>query len=312
MTQVPETRDTRHVAQRVTRPATRRQFDRRVCVALAACVAVVTAVWPQMSIYAQRTEPLPNDLLEVGVTEHLNQQIPLDLSFVDTKGRTVKLSEYFDGQLPVVLTMNYSSCPMLCSLQLNGLFEGLKNVKWNLGDQYRMVTVSIDPKESTERAAMTRDKYLRVYGRAGAGSGYTMLTGKNEQIKKLADTIGFHYRYVPSTGEYSHVAVTMICTPDGRLSRYLDGVQYDPQTLRLALLEASEGKIGSPVDHFFLYCFQYDSATGKYGPSAFKLMRLGGATAVLVVGGVLLVFWRRDVSRRAPAAGDEEKTAESP
>jgi protein SCO1 len=312
MTRIPEKLDLRQDSQRLARPTIGRPFGRRFGIALAACAACAAAMWPAASAHAQRTEPLPDDLMEVGVTEHLNEQIPLDLTFVDTKGRTVKLSEYFDGQRPVVLTMNYSSCPMLCSMQLDGLFEGLKNVKWDLGDQYRMVTVSIDPKESSERAAMTRDKYLRVYGRAGAGTGYAMLTGKNERIKKLADTIGFHYRYVPTTGEYAHVAVTMICTPDGRLSRYLDGVQYDPQTLRLALLEASEGKIGSPVDHFFLYCFQYDSATGKYGPSAFKLMRLGGATAVLVVGGVLLMYWRRDVSRRAPATGDEETTGEAP
>ena len=238
-------------------------------------------------------------MLEVGVTEHLNEQIPLDLEFVDSKGKAVKLSEYFDGQRPVVLTLNYSDCPMLCSLQLDGLFDGLKSMKWDLGDQYRMVTVSIDPKERPSERRMTRDKYLRLYERAGAGAGYAFLTGKNDQIKKLADAVGFHYRYVPETGQYAHVAVTMICTPDGRLSRYLDGVEYDPQTLRMSLLEASEGKIGSPVDHLFLYCFQYDAASGKYGPSAFKLMRLGAGAMVLVVGGVLFVFWRREYRRRA-------------
>ncbi|MHB8862401.1 MAG: SCO family protein, partial [Pirellulaceae bacterium] len=168
---------------------------------------------------------------------------------------------------------------------------------WDLGDEYRMLTVSIDPKESPERAAMTRDKYLRHYGREGVGAGYASLTGKNEQIKKLADTIGFHYRYVPETREYSHAAMTMICTPDGRLSRYLGGIEYDPQTLRMALLEASEGKIGSPMDHLFLFCFQYDSSSGKYGPSAFKLMRIGAAAMVVVVGGVLLVYWRRESGR---------------
>ena len=259
---------------------------------------LVAAACPLPTAHAQRSEALPTDLLEVGVTEHLNEQLPLDLAFVDSKGQPVKLSEYFDGQRPVILTLNYSNCPMLCSLQLDGLFDGLKKVTWNLGDQYRMVTVCIDPKESPERAAMTRDKYLRLYAREGVGAGYVWLTGKNEQIKKLADTVGFHYRYVPDTGEYAHAAVTMICTPDGRLSRYLDGVVYDPQTLRMSLLEASEGKIGSPVDHFFLYCFQYDASSGKYGPSAFKLMRVGAAAMVLVVGSVLLVYWRRESARK--------------
>jgi protein SCO1/2 len=265
--------------------------------AWACCVLLAALIGPLPTVHAQRKEAPPSDLLEVGVTEHLNDQIPLELEFVDYKGQPVKLSDYFDGQRPVILTLNYSNCPMLCSLQLDGLFDGLKKVTWNLGDQYRMLTVSIDPKESPERAALTRDKYLREYGREGVGAGYAMLTGKSPEIKKLADTVGFHYRFVPETGEFAHAAVTMICTPDGRLSRYLDGVEYDAQTLRMSLLEASEGKIGSPVDHLFLFCFQYDSSSGKYGPSAFKLMRLGAAGMVLIVGGVLFVYWRRESNR---------------
>jgi protein SCO1/2 len=246
------------------------------------------------SAHGQRKEAPPEDLMEVGVTEHLNDAIPLDLQFVDSKGLPVTLAEYFDGELPVVLTLNYSSCPMLCSLQLDGLFDGLKKMKWDLGDKYRMVTVSIDPKESPDRAQMTRKKYLQYYGRAGCGDGYACLVGKNEQITQLADTVGFHYRYVPKTGEYAHTAVTMICTPDGRLSRYLYGVEYDPQTLRLSLLEASQGKIGTPMEQLFLFCFQYDAASGRYGPSAFKLMRLGGILTVIGIGVVLLVYWRRE------------------
>ena len=182
-----------------------RSPSRRACwrrVMLFGWLAGCRRVCPLATAHAQRKEAPPKDLLEVGVTEHLNEQIPLDLAFVDSKGQPVTLAEYFDGQRPVILTLNYSNCPMLCSLQLDGLFDGLKKVKWNLGDQYRMVTVSIDPKESPERAAMTRDKYLRLYGREGVGGGYAFLTGKNEQIKKLADTVGFHYRYVPETGEY--------------------------------------------------------------------------------------------------------------
>ena len=252
---------------------------------------------PGVTAYGQRKEEAPKDLLDVGVTEQLDRQIPLDLEFVDSKGRKVKLAEYFDGQRPVVLTLNYSNCPMLCSLQLDGLFDGLKKMKWQMGEEYRMLTVSIDPTEPTERAALTREKYLKQYGRPGVGAGYAFVTGKKENIKKLADTVGFHYRYVPKTGEYAHAAVTMICTPDGRMSRYLGGVEYDPQTLRLSLLEASEGKIGSSMDQFLLFCFHYDATSGKYGPSAFKLMRLGAITMVLIVGGVLLVYWRREAGK---------------
>jgi protein SCO1 len=266
----------------------------RVWLLALVCLLTLLAASPTLG---QRKEETPADLREVGVTEHRDQQIPLDLEFVDSKGRKVTLAEYFDGQLPVILTLNYSDCPMLCSLQLNGLFDGLKRVAWDMGEQYRMLTVSIDPAETFERAEMTRQNYLRNYGRPGVGEGYASLTGEQAAIKRLADTVGFHYRYVPSTGEYAHSAVTMICTPDGRLSKYLYGVEYDPQTLRLSMLEASEGKIGSPMDQLLLFCFMYDPAAGKYGPSAMKLMRLGAVTMVLVVGGVLLVYWRRESGR---------------
>jgi protein SCO1/2 len=249
------------------------------------------------SALGQRKEEPPKDLLEVGVTEHLEDQIPLDLEFVDFKGKQVTLSDYFNGQQPVVLTLNYSSCPMLCTLQLDGLFDGLKKMKWQLGDEYRMVTVSIDPTEPSERAAMSREKYLKYYGRPGAGKGYACLVGKQANIKTLANTVGFQYRFVPKTGEYAHTAVTMICTPDGRLSRYLYGVEYDQQTLKMSLLEASQGKIGSPMDQLLLYCFQYDATSGKYGPSAFKLMQFGAVAMVLIVAGVLIVYWRRESAR---------------
>jgi protein SCO1/2 len=251
---------------------------------------------------AQRKESRPDGLLEVGVEEHLEDKLPLDLEFVDHNGDAVTLRDYFDGELPVILTMNYSSCPMLCSLQLDGLFDGLVGIQdWDLGEKYRMVTVSIDPTEATERAAMTRQKYLQRYGRAGAGEGYACLTGKSKEIKQLADAVGYKYRYVPETGEYSHAAVTIICTPDGRLSRYLYGVEYIPQTVRLSLLEASEGKIGSTMDQLLLFCFQYDSTAGKYGPAALNLMKLGAFGIVLVVGSILFILWRREGSS-PPAA----------
>lgn len=255
------------------------------------CVGLLLLAGPA---WGQRMEETPQELREVGVTEYLDGQLPLELEFVDSKGRKVKLAEYFDGQLPVLLTLNYSDCPMLCNLQLTGLFDGLQKVKWDLGTQFRMVTVSIDPAEAYERAELTRQRYLKQYGRPGVGEGYVSLTGQQASIKRLADAVGFHYRYVPSTGEYAHSAVTMVCTPDGRLSRYLYGVEYDPQTLRLSMLEASQGKIGTSMDQLLLFCFMYDPASGKYGPSAMKLMRLGAVTMVLVVGGVLLVYWRRE------------------
>ncbi len=288
--------------QRRTRP---------IAVGLMVCGFVLLTCCPLAR--AQRKEAAPKQLVGVGVVEHLNDALPLDLEFVDSRGKPVTLGDYFDGQLPVILTLNYSSCPMLCSLQLEGLFDGLKGMEdWDLGKKYRMVTVSIDPTEATERAAMTRQKYLKRYARAGSGQGYDCLTGKNKQITQLASAIGFKYRFVPESGEYAHTAVTMICTPDGRLSRYLYGVEYNPQTLRLSLLEASEGKIGSPMEQFFLFCFHYDATSGKYAPSAFKLMKLGAVTIVLVIGGVLAVFWRRESKKtRTEETGASVETVES-
>ncbi len=257
---------------------------------------------------AQRNDRLPEVIDGVGVTENRDVQIPLDLPFTDSTGRKVTLAEVFDGTLPVVLTMNYSDCPKLCSVQINALVEAMRNVSWDLGDKYRVLTVSIDPLETPERAQLTRQKYLRDYGRSGSGAGWQFYVSRNEaDIRKLADTVGFHYRYIPDRKEYNHVAVLMICTPEGRVSRYLGGVNYDPNTLRLSLLEASEGKIGSPMDQFLLYCFHYDPAEGRYAPIAFRFVQLGGALTVLVLGGVLSVFWLRE--RRSPRASVDKGEA---
>ncbi|HLA84799.1 MAG TPA: SCO family protein [Thermoguttaceae bacterium] len=243
---------------------------------------------------AQRTEPLPKELEGVGVTEHLDAQVPLDLEFMDDDGKPATLGQYFDRKRPVVLTMNYSNCPMLCDLQLTGLFEALGRMKWNIGEEFEMVTVGIDPLETPERARMTKQKYLKTYRRAGAAGGWHFLTGREENIKKLADTVGFHYRFAPESRQYLHVAVTFILTPDGRVSRYLYGVQYDPQTIRLSLFEASEGKVGSTVDRILLFCYHYDAQSGRYGPAAFRLMQVGGGLTVLIVGGVIWTLRRRE------------------
>jgi protein SCO1/2 len=248
-------------------------------------------------VWAERTEQLPEQLEEVGVTEHLNVQVPLDMPFVDSDGKNVKLGDFFDGKTPVVLTMNYSDCPMLCSLQLTGLFAGLQGVDWNLGNEYRMVTVSIDPEEKPERAEATKKKYLEIYGRSGVEQGWHCLTGEEADIRQLAATVGFGYAYMPDTKQYAHAAVTMICTPDGHLSRYLYGIEYPPQTLRLSLLEASQGKIGSTVDHLLLFCFQYDEKAGRYAPAAIKIMQAGGVLTLVFLAFLLGLYWLREARK---------------
>ncbi len=293
----------RPVRRRAVRPIVPRWATAAMQVVLC-CFAVLAVVdWAG----AQRAEPAPTELAGVGVTEHLNVQIPLELPFVDSSGRPVTLAEMFDGEHPVILTLNYSNCPMLCSLQLNGLFDGLKAMRWNLGKEFRMLTVSIDPKELPERAQLTKQKYLKLYRRGGSESGWHVLTGKEEHIRRLADVVGFGYVYLPEQNQYAHAAVSIVCTPTGRVARYLYGIRYDPQTLRLALVEASEGKVGSSVDRFLLFCFHYDADKGRYAPAAFRLMQIGAALTTILVGGLLLVFWRRD--RRGGAASDEPASA---
>jgi protein SCO1/2 len=198
----------------------------------------------------------------------------------------------------VILTLNYSDCPMLCSVQLSGLVDALRAMPWNLGNQFQVVTVSIDPLETPTRAALTKEMYLKLYNRPGSAAGWHFLTGCEEDIKKLAATVGFHYKYLPERRQFVHAAALILCTPDGRVSRYLGGVVYNPQTLRLSLVEAAGGKVGSATDQFFLSCFHYDEKAGRYGPFALGMMRMGAVLTLLIFGGVLAVFWIREGRRK--------------
>lgn len=255
-------------------------------------------------------EAVPEATLEVGVSEKLGDRIPLDLEFEDCEGGKVVLRDLFDGKRPVILTMNYSNCPMLCSLQLTGLFDGLKEVELDMGPDFQMITVSIDPLETKARAEQTKKKYLRQYKRDNAGPAYHCLVGSEENIKALADSVGFRYKYDTKSKQYVHAAATMFLTPDGRVSRYLYDVKYDPQTVRLALVESSEGKIGTTVDQVLLYCFQYDATKGKYAPTAFVLMQIGAGLVVLLFGAALVAFWVRETARRATSPGPAPPSAQ--
>lgn len=258
------------------------------------------------TILAERRESLPEELRGVGVTEHLGEQIPLNLQFVDSGGKRVMLKQFFDGRRPVVLTLNYSNCPMLCSLQLNGLFDAMKRMPWTIGDQFNMITLSFDPLETSDRATMTKQKYLEIYGRSGAAEGWHFLTGREENIKKLANAVGFRYQYSEAKRQYFHVAVTFIITPDGRISRYLYGVEYNPQTLRLSLVEAAGGKVGSTTDQILLFCYHYDAESGRYGPAAFRLMQLGGGITVVIVVSTIWLLRRREKTKGQKANTDPD------
>ena len=244
------------------------------------------------------TEPLPKQLDSVDVTEHLGAALPKSLAFKDELGRPVTIGQYFDGKLPVVLTFNYSNCPMLCSLMLNGFVAGLKKLDYTPGKEFRVITVSIDHEETPDKALRTQHRYLSQYERPEAKDGWHFLTGSEESVRAYAKAVGFGYVYVPERKEYAHPSAMAVASPDGRIVRYLYGIEYPKDQLKLALLEASEGKIGNPLDRLILYCFHYDSSVGRYAPVAANIMRVGGATSVVLLAGFLGLLFRADRKRR--------------
>ena len=233
----------------------------------------------------------PELLKQVGIDQKLNQPIPLNLAFRDENGKTVQLDEYF-GHKPVILTLVYYNCPMLCTQILNGVESGLKELPMDIGKQFNVVTVSIDPTDTHVLASVKQGMYTGMYGRTGAAQGWHFLTGDEPQIKQLAAAAGFRYAYDPDTKQFAHASAIMILTPEGKISRYLYGIQFPSRDLRLGLVEASEGKIGSPVDQVLLFCYHYDPHTGKYGLLISHIIQAGGALTVLIIGVVVLILFR--------------------
>jgi len=258
---------------------------------------------------AQLADPVPADLEGVDVVEHLDGRLPLDVRLRDESGRAVTLGDYFRAERPVLLLLAYYRCPMLCNLVLAGAVESLRQIELEPGGGFEIVTVSFDPRDTPETAAAKKKTTIESYGRAGAGEAWHFLTGDEDEVRRLADALGFGYRYVEERGEFAHPAVLFVSTPDGRIARYLYGVQYDPRTLRLSLVEASAGKSGSTLDRFLLYCYHYDPEAGRYSPVAFNIMRVGGAATAVVLAATLLLLWRRDMRRRRAAAAETAFTS---
>ena len=247
--------------------------------------------------HAQLAEQVPEALEGVGVTEHLNAKLPLDLEFRDEEGKWVELGSFFDGERPVILTLNYYRCPMLCGLMLNGVVDGLAEMAWTPGAEFEIVTISIDPLETPELAKAKKQNYLKRLERPAAARGWHFMTGRELEIQRLAETVGFSYTYDPVSKQYAHAAAIFVCTPDGRVARYLYGIEYPAKRLKLALLEAAEGTIGSTLDQLILYCYHYDPTNRRYSPVAMNIMRLGGGATALILGISIGIFlfreWRR-------------------
>jgi len=245
---------------------------------------------------------LPPALRNIGLDQKLDAQLPLSLVFRDDSGGEFPLSRYF-GSRPVVLALVYYQCPMLCTQVLNGLVTSLRGMSLESGRDFEVVTVSIDPTEMPALAAKKKSEYLRRYGKGTAG--WHFLTGAQTQIEQLAQTVGFRYAYDPKTKQYAHASAIMVVTPSGRVSRYFYGIEYAPRDLRLGLIEASENKIGSPVDQVLLYCYHYDPNTGKYSAIVMNIVRLSGALTLLILVPFLIWLWRTDLTgrRRLSSAG---------
>ncbi len=242
----------------------------------------------------------PADLSNIGIDQRLNQQLPLDLEFKDETGRTVKLGDYFQTGRPVILNLVYYTCPMLCGEELAGEASALSMLKFTPGKEYEIVSVSFNPDETPKDAAAKQQVYIARMNEhldhKTDGDGWHFLTGQQEQIKQLADAVGFRYRRDPRTGQFIHAAGIMLVTPGGKLAQYYYGVEFSPKDIRLGLIEASRDKIGTLVDQVVLYCYHYDPNTGRYGAVVTNIMRLAGAATMLILGGFLIVMYRREKS----------------
>lgn len=238
----------------------------------------------------------PPGLQFVGIEQHLNAEIPAGLEFRDELGNPVKLDDYFGHGRPVILNLGYYQCPMLCSELLEGLVGSMKALTLQLGQDFDVVTLSFDPRETTEMAAAKKRDIMKRYGRANSANGWHFLTGQPDQIKALTDAVGFQYQFDPKTGQYAHATAIVLLTPDRHIAEYFYGVDFSPRDLRFGLVQAGQGKIGNITDTVLLYCYHYDPRAGKYGAVISNVLKIGGAATLLIVGGCVFVMYRADRS----------------
>jgi protein SCO1/2 len=239
----------------------------------------------------------PDDLLnQVGFDQRLEAQVPLDLLFRDEAGKDVRLGDYF-GARPVILTLNYFECPNLCTLVLTGLADGLRSMSLQIGREFDVVSLSIDPREKPELAAAKKATYLERYGQPGGEGGWHFLTGDQASITQLTQAVGFRYAYDAQQNQFAHPAGIVILTPQGKIARYFYGIEYAPRDLRLGLVEASAGQIGTPIDAVLLRCYHYDPVAGRYTVTIENIVRLASVITALMVGLTLLALFRRERRR---------------
>lgn len=275
-------------------------YGRISAVLLVAGLCLTGAARAQFSDPTQNIGVRPELLKDVGIDQKLNAQVPLDLSFVDENGNAVQLEDYFGQGKPVVLTLVYYNCPMLCTQVLNGTLNSLKLQSLDVGKDFNVITVSIDPTDKPKLARAKWEVYTGIYSRPTGAQGWHFLTGQEPQIRALANAVGFRYAYDADSHQYAHASAIMVLTPEGKVSRYLYGIEYPSRDMRLALVEASEGKIGTPVDQLLLFCYHYDPHTGKYGVLVSRILKFAGGLTVVLMG-IAIFFLARSEHYSLPA-----------
>ncbi len=243
-------------------------------------------------------EVTPNELKDVGIEEHLGQKIPLDLPFIDDSGKEVKIGDYFNKGKPVLLNFAYFRCPMLCNLVLNGMLDGMKGLNWTPGKEYEVLTISIDPRENAEAATAKKQTHIAALNKSGSEKGWHFLTGKKENIEVLTKIVGFGYHYNKESDDFAHAAGIFTVTPIGKISRYLYGIDYKARDLKLALLDASDGKSLSLGDKLIMFCYQYDANSKNYVLFARNFMRGGGVLVILFLFFFLGGFWLKEWKKK--------------
>jgi len=273
-----------------------RQFVNSMVVCFLGLALLGGAAWGQgmgNGIMSPPPNVRPPGLKNVGIQQNLNQQIPPDLVFTDDLGRNVRLGDYF-GKKPLILNFVYYGCPMLCGEALSGLESTLRVLKFDLGKEFEVITISFDPKDTPEMAAKKKDQFLRRYNRPGAERGWHFLVGQPAAIDAVTKAAGFQYQYDEKTGQFAHSTAILVLTPKGKIAQYYYGIEYPPKDLRLALVEASENRIGNVMDELLLYCYHYDPEKGKYSATVMRVLRLMGVATMLCLGALLFVLIRRN------------------
>jgi protein SCO1 len=295
------------------RSATKLEISRLIATTVLSLCVFIPLAWSQgmsQGILSPPANVRPPGVKNVAIEQHLNEQIPPGLEFRDETGKSVQLGDYF-GKKPMILNLVYYQCPMLCGEVLSGLESALRVLKFDVGKEFDVLTVSFDPKETPEMASAKKAEFLKRYGRSGAEQGWHFLTGPAASVDALTKAAGFQYQYDPKNGQFAHATAIMVLTPAGKIAQYYYGVEFAPKDLRLGLIQASQNKIGTVVDQVLLYCYHYDPNTGKYGAIISRVLQLAAGATMLILGTFLVVMFRMGsttVARQRLATNDRRRT----